>query len=301
MDSRSALVLLSAVLYGVTPLLIRAAYDQGMSPFGLQAVRTIIGGGGFWLAIRLLRLPVRVPRASAGALVLLATTLLPLQIYGYIIGLKYLPVSAAAVLIALVPVHVVWMARLFLGERIQWFDAVVLLLVVAGAVLVAGETPKVGRGIGLVMVATATLAAAGYTTTARRLVRSVEPVSMMAVSLAASAPVFFLSAVLAGEWRSAPTPAAVAAAAGASVLATVLAPLVLLHALQVVSAPRAAMLATIEPVVTVALSVALLGDRLTMAQTIGAACVIGGVGLLGWVRGSRATLPRGRGAAADVK
>ena len=56
--------------------------------------------------------------------------------------------------------------------------------------------------------------------------------------------------------------------------------LLVLIALQVTPATRAAMLGMFEPVVTVALSVVLLGDLMTWLRGLGIAVVLGGIALI---------------------
>jgi drug/metabolite transporter (DMT)-like permease len=214
--------------------------------------------------------------------------LIPLQAYGFVFGLNYLPVSSVAVLVALYPLHVAWIAWIVLGERIHWTEAPVLLLVIVGAILVAGQTPTLGKGAGLVAVTAPTISAGLYAVAARRVLQDVEPLAALNVLLGTSGVVFTLAAIVSGQWTLPAHPPALLATAASGVAAGVIAPMLMLHAYRRLQAAHVAVLGSFEPVVTVSLGVLLLNDRLSAIQLLGGLCIIGGIALLQLLRTSRA-------------
>ncbi len=276
----AAVVLLSAALYGISPILMKVALGYGMSPVLLLALRSLIAIPLLSIALVLSRALALPPRRHALSLLLMGATLMPLQIYGFILGLKYLPVSSVAVLAALYPLHVAWIAWLFLGERIRWPDVPVLALVIAGAVLVTGQTPALGRTPGLAALAVTTLASAIYAVAARRVLQDVEPLAALTVLLPASGAIFIAVSVFAGEWGTPIQAPALWATVGSGLLAGVSAPLLLLHGFRRLPAAHVAVLSSFEPVITVLLGVVVLGDRLSPVQALGAVSIIGGIATL---------------------
>lgn len=129
-------------------------------------------------------------------------------------------------------------------------------------------------------VAVATVTNAIYYVVARRVVRDVRPVPALGVLLAAVAVVFVTVGAATGNISLAYPPPALLAILGTGVLASLLAPLLLLAGLRSVSAVRAAMLGTLEPVITVVPSVLLLQDQLSLLRSAGMAMVIGGIALI---------------------
>ncbi len=126
-------------------------------------------------------------------------------------------------------------------------------------------------------MAAASLTAATYTVVARRVARHVLPLAAMAILLPASAVPYWTAALVAGQLRwFIPLPALLAIAVSAAV-AALAAPFLVLAGLREVPAARAAMLGTLEPVVTVSLSVLLLRDAMTPIRAAGIAIVICGV------------------------
>jgi drug/metabolite transporter (DMT)-like permease len=277
----SLLILLSAVLYGVSPILAKVAYSYGVSTLTLLTLRSTFATACLWLGLAARGRPVRVPGPSLAALLITGTTLIPIQVFGYFWALAAFPASSASVLVYTFPLHVAWMGRIFLGERLRPDEVAVLIVVVAGALLVAGQTPvPAGATLQLIALAVSTLTAGLYMVVARRIVRDVEPVTAMAILAPASALTYLAVALAAGQLQVTLPPAVLAATLGSAALANIVAPLLLLSALRSVPAARAAMLGTLEPVVTVSLSVLFLGDRLTALRTLGIVIVIGGIALL---------------------
>ncbi len=276
----SLLILISAVLYGISPILAKVAYAYGVSTLTLLALRSTFGAGCLWLGLAVTRSPVRPPRSSLVPLLVMGTTLIPVQVFAYFFALVLLPASTAAVLIYTYPLHVAWMGWVFLGERVRLDEIGVLVSVVAGALLVAGQTPAATHGLGLAAIGVATLTAAIYMVVARRVVRDVLPIAAMAVLAPASAMTYWGAGLAAGTIRLGMPFPALLAILGSAALANLAAPLLLLSGLRAMPAARASMLGTLEPVVTVCLSVVLLGDALTPLRTVGIAIVIGGIAVL---------------------
>ena len=275
----SALILAAAILFGVSPILAKVAYAYGVTPLTLLALRATIGALLVWLGMLATRRVARLPRTLFVRLLALGLTIVPFQVFSYFYALSLLPASTASVIANSAPVHVAWMGWVFLGESLQAADVAILVGIVGGAVLVAGQTPHTDRPLGLAVLAIATLASAFYLIAQRRLVRDVAPLAVLSVILPASAAAYVGVGVASGQIHLAMPPPAWLATAGGAIVGSV-ASLLVLIALQVTPATRAAMLGMLEPVVTVVLSVVLLGDLMTWLRALGIAVVISGIALL---------------------
>jgi len=274
------LILTAASLYGISPILVKVAYAYAVPTILLLALRSTLSTACLWIGLAATRAWVPPPRASIAPLLAIGTTLLPIQVFAFFYALVDLPASTASVLTYTYPLNVAWMGWVFLGERLESNEIAVLLGVVGGAALVAGGTPNVWHGPGLISIAVATVGYAAYIVIARRVIRNVSAVTAMSILLPTSAAAYWCAALLAGQIRlPIPLPAALAIA-GSGVLATLIAPLLLLSGLRRTPAVRAAMLGMLEPVTTVTLSVLLLGDRIGLLRASGIAIVLGGIVVL---------------------
>ena len=273
------LILLSAVLFGFSPILIKVAYSYGVTPLTVLALRYAIATILFWGGVAVLGVRLRFPRHAILALVAMGLTLVPVQIFSFLLALAYLPASSASVLAYVYPLHVAWMEWVFLRERIRWEEVALLVAVVTGAMLVAGQTPVISARPGLVAISVATLSNALYYIAARRMLRDILPLPAQGILLAAGAAVFVSAGAMTGRLSLALPLPALLAIFGTAVLGSLLAPLLVLGGLRVLPAARAAMLGTVEPVVTVLLSILWLGDRVSFIRAVGMALVLVGIGL----------------------
>ena len=274
-----ALILSSAVLFGISPILVKVAYAAGASPLTVLAWRATLGAACIWAARAVTRPPADAVGSSLLPLIAIGATLVPAQVFSYFLALASLPASSASVLANAYPLHVAWMAWVFLGERLRLDEAVLLLGVVGGAILVANQTPTTGTGVGFIAIIIGTLISGLYTVAARRLMRDVSPLAAMAVLLPSSAAVYWGAGLATGQLVFPPAPRATLAIVG-SALVGMTASLLQLGGLRRITAARAAILGMLEPVVTAALSVLLLRDLMTPLRVAGIAIVIGGIATL---------------------
>ena len=276
----SLVILIAAVFYGISPILAKVAYAYGVSTLTLLAVRSAFGTGCLWAWLAFARAPVRLPRSALMPLLVMGTTLIPVQVFAYFFALVFLPASTTSVIVSTYPLHVAWIGWIFLGERMRPAEIGVLFSVVAGALLVAGQTPAASHGVGLAAVGVATLSAAIYMVVARRVMRDVLPLTAMAILGPASALTYWTVGLAVGGVRLAMPVPALLAVLGSAALANVVAPLLLLSGLRAMPAARAAVLGMLEPVVTVSLSILLLHDVMTPLRALGIVIVIGGIAAL---------------------
>ncbi len=281
----AAYILASAVLFGTSPILAKIAYAYGVTPLTLISLRATFGGLAVWLGCLIAKRAPGARRSFLAPLLALGLTVVPFQVLAYFYALSVLPASSASVIANSAPVHVAWMGWLFLGEPLHAADAAILVAVVAGAVLVAGQTPFAGHTLGLVALAAGTLGSAFYLVVLRRLVRDVPPLGVLSVVLPSSAAVFWTAGLATRQLQLSLSVPALLAVAG-STIAGVLASFLVLLGLRVIPAARTAVLGMLEPVVAVVLSVALLGDFMTWLRAVGIAIVVLGIGAL-HLRGTR--------------
>src|ERR1700736_3390195 len=149
----SWLILISAVLFGVSPILTKIAYGYGVSPLTVLAVRTAFATICLWIGLLFSGRRVRVSLSTLAYLVVLGSTLLPFQVFAYFQALAYMPASSASILGYTYPLHVAWMGWLFLREQVRRSELVILAAILFGAVLVARQTPVLGELRGLLALA----------------------------------------------------------------------------------------------------------------------------------------------------
>lgn len=281
---RTDLAMLALVLvWGVNFPIVKITFRE-MSPMVFTALR-------FAGATLLLLLVMRrgggapVPRAQWPLVIVLG--LLGHAVYQifFINGLARTTAGNSSVILAMVPLFVAVLSALLRIERVAPRTWIGIALAFAGlSVLVAGH--------GGLQISTATLAGdvltlfcslcwAVYTVLSRPLLRTMSPLQLTTVTMAAGVPVLILAAVpelLRQSWGAVSWPAW-AALAFSTVFSVVVGYVVWYASVQAVGGPKTAVYSNLIPIVTLVASWFLLGETLGPLQAVGAAVVLTGVSL----------------------
>lgn len=276
-----ALIALSAAAFGVMPIFARVAYANGADVYGLLLTRFAVAFVLLLGCVRVLR--VRMPSLRR-TLVLAAMGGIGYvgQSFCYFVGLRYAPASLIALLLYLYPCFVTLLAVAFLRERLSWVGIGALLLCSLGCVLTVGAAGGTGaRPLGMALGIGAAVVYSIYIVIGARATAGVDARATTTVVCGAATLVLALICIarqVAGHGpRWSVGAAGWLAMGGIGVLSTVVAILAFFAGLQRLGAARAAMLSTLEPVVTVLLAALWLGERLTPLQGVGGVLILAGV------------------------
>ncbi|HLJ61254.1 MAG TPA: DMT family transporter [bacterium] len=274
------LVLLAVIWGGSVPLTKLGLRD--FPPLTLTALRYAVAAPCFVLLLR--GRPLPPPRALAGAAGLGVLGIVGGQVL-QTLGIQGTSASVATVISALIPVLVVVLAAARLRQPVRFRQALGLALAFGGVALVATGDPRrlaavagtgSARGDGL-MVASA-IAIALYYVLSVPLVRAYSVLTVAALTSLAGA--CGLVPISAWELRHAPahpTAQGIAVVFYLAVLVTVFGLWVWFGALHRLPARVAAALQYLQPLVGVAASAALFGDRLSGWFWTGTALVLVGI------------------------
>jgi drug/metabolite transporter (DMT)-like permease len=279
-------------IWGMAPVATRALVLQ-LAPLPLLVIRMGVAAVVLlpWCG-PMLRRPGRqyIPRLVIAGLLGMVGYNLPVTI-----GLQWVPASTAGLVLASEPVWLLLLAAVFLGERVSrrcWAGAAVAL---AGVALLAGpgvlssRSSRGGAGelAGVSLIVLGTLLFAAYTMVLRPASRACGPVPATAASTVAGS-LFY--AAFAGTVSPAQLGRLPAAAWGELAFLAVGSIVVGMLAwnLAVARLPgqRASLLLYLEPLVSVAGAVVLLGERLSADLAVGGALVLGGIAAT-WMPGPR--------------
>jgi len=276
-------IVASAVGYGFVSVLLKLALEAGARPLALAAWRFVLAAVAVWLllAVRRRPLPSRtaLPRlCGLGALYSMDALL-------FTIALQWVAASTATLVFYAYPVAVVLLAAAFLSEPLTRRRLLACGLTVLGCALTAGGSPEGGRPLGILLVLLAMSALAVYIVTGRRILAREPAHASAAVIVTASAAILVGVAVAAGETDLGGGSRALVLVLLLSIVCTAFPITLFVVGIQRVNAGRAAIFSTLEPVVTVIVAAALLGER------IGGVQVAGGVAILAGVLGLRSERP----------
>ena len=278
------LCLASAAAFGAMGIFGKLAYAEGATIGTLLAARFVLAAALFWLVAACAKSAGRLralPRRDAAIGLALGAVGYSAQAGGYFAALDRLDASLLSLLVYTFPSIVVVSAIALGRERASRRTGIALALVSTGLVLVlagaaAGALDPAGTALGLA----AAVVYSAYVLSSEGVAARIGPLALSTLVCTGAAATLTLGGALAGNLD----PGAVSAAgygwlAGLAVVSTVGAVGLFFAGLQRVGPSAAAILSTLEPVVTVGLAFLAFGESLAAVQLAGGALV-----LLGCVR-----------------
>jgi DME family drug/metabolite transporter len=277
-------VVAAATIWGTLGLFAKILYAQGVSFESLVTVRASVG----WLAVMVFVLTTgktKSLRVSGRDLAFLA----PLGLVG--IGLFYLlyfytvgesTVGTAAILLYSSPAFVVVLACLFLDEALNAAKVLALFLTAGGIFLVAGAYDPSNLEVTPTVLLTGLLSGLTYglySIFGRPVTRHLSPSIILSYALFFGSLLLIVAALPTLDTLAGLPLGSYALLLMLAVVHTTLAFALYTFGLGRLGAGRAAIAATVEPVVAGALGIALLGEDLSAPKLVGALLVISGAAL----------------------
>jgi drug/metabolite transporter (DMT)-like permease len=277
-----ALLLASALSFGLHNTLARLAYDHGVAPTTINAARTwtvlllfalIFGSKGAW---------PRVPRAAWLAFAITAICYClhnPLLL----IAFQFIPVSLAVLVVYVFPLLVAFMAAAAGQERLRPSTLAAAAVAFAGVALVLEVGGAAYDWRGLALAAVSAVALAANVVGAAQLNRHMKALAVP-FSLSILGALVFGALMAADGGPTLPAGARGWAVFAAATLTSPAALIAFYLALPLAGAPRSALLMNIEPIATVLLAAWLLGETLGILQGFGAALIVGSLAVAALAR-----------------
>jgi drug/metabolite transporter (DMT)-like permease len=258
-------------------VMVRFAYASGVATTTLLALRFAIAAG-ILVAVALARREPWPRGKTLAAVVVLGALGYAGQSFTFFTALTLAPASLVALLLYLYPALVAVLSASLLHERLSAAKLAALAVALVGTVLTIGPASSASPlGVALGIAAAAIYAV--YIVAGSRLTARVPPLTMATVVIASAAAVFAVAALAQGPtWPR--TSAGWLAVLGIAIISTVAAIVLFFAGLERVGPTRASVLSTVEPVCTVLLAAALLGETVAPTQLVGGALILAAVVLL---------------------
>jgi drug/metabolite transporter (DMT)-like permease len=270
------LVVVSATSFGTLAIFGRYAYADGMDALTILFLRFSLSA--VLMAILLAARRESLPRGLAliqlvgmGAIGYVG------QAFSYFTALKYASAGLVALLLYLYPLFVAILSAILLRKRITHVKRLALGLALAGTALTVG--PEGGQLLGVLLAISAAVIYSMYIIVGTQVMKQVSAVQSSTVIFAAAGAMSGF--LMAARGPHLPATGAGWAVIGSIVLiATVLPVVTFLAGLERIGPTNAAMLSTLEPVVTVLLAALLLGETLKPITLLGGGLILVAVVLL---------------------
>lgn len=278
-----AAMLALVVVWGVNFPIVKITFRE-MSPMVFNALR--FGGATFLLLAVLSRWGgAPVPRAAWPGLIGLGLIGHALYQISFINGLARTTAGNSSLILAMVPLFVAVFSAALRIDRVSprtWAGIILafgglFLLVTGRSGLRLSRITLAGDALTLVC----SLSWAAYTVFSRPFLRTMSPLQLTTLTMAAGAPVLILASLpelIRQPWHAVSWPSW-AALAFSTLFSVVIGYVVWYESVQTVGGPRTAVYSNLIPLVTLIASWLLLGETLGLVQAAGAAIVLAGVSL----------------------
>jgi len=280
------LIVISAASFGTLAIFGRYAYADGVDIFTVLFLRFGISAL-FMILILLLRREHFPDRRILAQLIGMGALGYVGQSYLYMTAIKHASTGLVALLLYLYPMFVFILSVLVLQEKATSVKVTALILALVGLALTVD--PKGGQLIGALMAIGAALIYSMYILIGTNVMKHVSAVQSSAIIFTSAGAVYGMLAFVNGMRL----PASIAgwqAILGIIVISTIIPVVAFLAGLEIIGPTNAAMLSTLEPVVTVLLAAWLFGERLVPIVMLGGGLILFAVILL-----TKAELKQGNG------
>jgi drug/metabolite transporter (DMT)-like permease len=283
----AGLVALAAVCFGTLGPITRYADEAGVGSLAIVAWRAGIGATAMIVLLVTLsaaagRRPIAVRELPAGDRWFIGASSMANMVLNLAMFIAFVRIEIGLALLVfyLYPAFVAVASVLWFGDRldvVRWsalgLSMLGLVLTLAGSGALGGIDPL---GVGLAFLAA--MAQAFYVLSARHGFARIPPIESAAITMGGAAVGYVVIALIIGRFVDLAAPLASGAAlvpvAMAGIIGAAIPTLCFITGIRLLGAPRAAIVATLEPVVGVALAAWLLNEQPTLIQVLGGALIL---------------------------
>jgi drug/metabolite transporter (DMT)-like permease len=270
------LIAISAASFGTLAIFGRYAYTDGMDTFTVLFIR--FGSSAVFMTVVLLLRKKHFPRGQILAqLVGMGALGYVGQSFMYMTAIKYASSGLVALLLYLYPMFVFILSVMILHEKVTSVKVISLALAVVGAALTVD--PNGGQLIGALMAIAAALIYSVYIIVGTGVMKHVTAIQSSTIIFASAGMVYGMLTFANGAHFPASNSGWLAML-GMIVFSTIIPVVTFLAGLERIGPTNAAMLSTLEPVVTVLLAAWLFGERLMPIVLVGGGLILLAVILL---------------------
>lgn len=274
------MVALSAIFFGIMPILALYAYKGGATVNTLLLLRFIIATALFFVYILAKKTRVDIKPVHFLFLFILGGIFYTLQSTFYFSSVKYIPASLAVLIFYTYPVYVVLLSYFIDKEKLNGQILSSITLSMAGLAMVIGTSFGTVNPQGVLLAICSALVYSCYTVLGSRVVKQLPAVVTSAfVSLFAAISLLVMGLTNHSLKINLETQAW-AAIAGIAVLSTVVSMFTYFRGLELVGSTKASIVSMIEPLITIGFSILLFNETLSGNQLLGALAVLGGAMLV---------------------
>lgn len=276
------MVLASAAGFATLPIFIKLAYGAGANLLTIMASRFVLASLCLWGILRWRGIDYQVSTQTLIRLCLLGAVGYGSMSTLFALSLQSLPASLASMLLYLYPAIVTILALLLGLDRLTWRKTVALLVCFSGLFFILGVSFEGASYTGILWGIATAVTYSLYILAGSYLIKDIQPL-VVTTYVCTSAGILFsgIAAVADGFVVSLPVFGWLTLL-GIAIFSTILGILGFFAGMTHVGPANASIISIVEPVITVSISIVLLGEAITLQQTGGGLLILAGILLLQW-------------------
>lgn len=267
---------ISAACFGLLPIFASLAYRNGSNGVTVISVRFLSAAAILWIIVLLKHKQYKLGRSKILQLFALGTLGYVSTTAAYFSALNYISASLVALLFYSNPIIVCVLSYFVFKEEINKNKAIALILSLLGLVFIVGFSIGSIDIKGVLLAVLAAFLYAGYIMASGKIAIGVDPVVATTYVASSCAAVTIIFGFITSSFVKINLIVYIYGLLMA-IFSTVIAILFFFEGIKRIGASNAAIVSTIEPIVTVLASTLVLGDRMSMPQLFGGALVIMGI------------------------
>ena len=274
------LLLIAAAAFSTLAIFMKFAFDAGVNLTTLLAFRFLFSALLCFATIVLTGKSLAIPAAMRGRVFFLGGVVHVAVSAFYAVSVQQLPASLTGLIFYLYPAMVTVLAILLGWETMNRLKIIAVLVCFAGLLQVLGVSFGQVSTAGLVCGLLAALGQACHVLLSHRIVTELSPLLTVGWSALATAAAFFVYGSFSGDLILALPASGWGAIFGTAFFANYIGIVLFFVGLRLVGPSDASIVMNLEPVLTVVLSILLLGESFGWLQALGGGVILGGLFLL---------------------
>ena len=274
------LVLVSAAGFATLAIFIKMAYVAGANTLTVLTFRFALAALFLWVSLKPLHLSPHISAKTALKLCLMGIVGYGSMSFLFASSLNYLPASLSEMLLFTYPILVSIISFIIGVEQFSWQKGLALVICITGLFLILGISFTNISQLGIILGLSSAIVYSCYIMISNHVLKDVH-------SLVATTYVYSAAGLAFALYTSATNQLIVTlplsgwlSLLGIAFLGTIVGILCFFAGITRIGAANASIISTAEPVLTVLLSVIVLGEHLTLLQCIGGLLIAGSILLL---------------------
>lgn len=271
------LVAVSAAGFATLPIFIKFAYAAGASAITILAGRFVLAAISIAILLKWRGISLMIDKALMLRLALLGGMGYGSMSMLFAMTIKYVPASLAVMLLYTYPA-IVSVLSFFIGdEKYTWQKGLALTVCFSGLFLVLGVSLDNVSMLGFVLGLGSALVYSFYIVIGNRLLKNTNPLVTTTYVCTSAAIVFLVIGITTDSLTWSMPLTGLLSIIGIALLPTIVGIVGFFAGMSHVGATNASIISTLEPIITVLLSVALLNEKITPLQVSGGILILGSI------------------------